>query len=179
MNLYISDTHFGHRDIIRFDKRPFMDIEQMDNTLIWLWNDRVSKDDDVWIIGDFACGGDKPSEYYLKQLKGRKHLIVGNHDKMLVGNSTACGYFKSIEERAIINDKYKGEDVTILLQHYPDFEWVRGKESQYHIYGHIHNWNGKEQTIMRNKEGAYNAGCMLNDYTPTSLWGLAERRRRE
>ena len=46
MNLYISDTHFGHRNVINFDKRPFADIEQMDRTLIALWNDRVHADDD-------------------------------------------------------------------------------------------------------------------------------------
>ena len=172
MNLYISDTHFGHRDIIQFDKRPFMDIDQMDNTLIWLWNDRVGDDDDVWIVGDFACGGDKPSEYYLRQLKGRKHLIVGNHDGSLINNPSACRYLESIDERTVIKDIYKGQEVNVLLQHHPMIEWERGLESQYHIYGHIHNWDGKEKVIMRGKEGAYNAGCMLNEYTPVSLWGL-------
>lgn len=27
MNLYIGDTHFGHRNVIGFDHRPFSSVE--------------------------------------------------------------------------------------------------------------------------------------------------------
>ena len=54
MKLYISDLHFGHRNVIGFDHRPFSDVEEMDRVLISLWNSRVSKDDEVYIIGDFC-----------------------------------------------------------------------------------------------------------------------------
>ena len=27
MNLYISDLHLGHNNVIRFDHRPFADVE--------------------------------------------------------------------------------------------------------------------------------------------------------
>lgn len=36
MNLYISDTHFGHRNVINFDRRPFADINQMNYTIMAL-----------------------------------------------------------------------------------------------------------------------------------------------
>lgn len=45
MNLYISDLHFGHKNVIRFDHRPFCDIDEMDHSLIKLWNSRVQPDD--------------------------------------------------------------------------------------------------------------------------------------
>lgn len=54
MNLYISDTHFGHKNVIGFDHRPFIDVNEMDHCLIKLWNSRVQPDDDVYIVGDFA-----------------------------------------------------------------------------------------------------------------------------
>ena len=52
MNLYTSDLHFGHENVIRFDDRPFSDIEEMDRTLIEMWNARVRDEDTVYIVGD-------------------------------------------------------------------------------------------------------------------------------
>ena len=62
MNFYTSDLHFGHSNVIGFDHRPFADRVEMEQTLIYLWNDRVQKDDDIWIIGDFCFRADVLSE---------------------------------------------------------------------------------------------------------------------
>ena len=45
MNLYISDLHFGHKNVIGFDHRPFADVDEMDNYIIRAWNSRVQNDD--------------------------------------------------------------------------------------------------------------------------------------
>ena len=59
-------------------------MEEIDHVLIRYWNDRVNFDDDVYIIGDLCCRSEKPPEWYLNQLKERKHLVVGNHDKVIL-----------------------------------------------------------------------------------------------
>lgn len=56
MNYYIADTHFGHRNIINFDGRPFHDITEMKLALIANWNRRVTNEDTVFILGDFCWG---------------------------------------------------------------------------------------------------------------------------
>ena len=33
-NFYIADTHFGHKNIIRFDNRPFTTTQDMEEALI-------------------------------------------------------------------------------------------------------------------------------------------------
>ena len=53
MNYYISDLHIGHENILRFDNRPFADVNEMNNKLIENWNARVCSDDTVYILGDF------------------------------------------------------------------------------------------------------------------------------
>ena len=41
MNFYIADMHFGHKNIIRYDNRPFGSVEEMDKALIQLWNETI------------------------------------------------------------------------------------------------------------------------------------------
>lgn len=53
-NYYISDLHFGHYNIMRFDNRPFNSVEEMDKALIDNWNSVVSEGDTVYILGDFC-----------------------------------------------------------------------------------------------------------------------------
>lgn len=91
MIFYISDTHFGHQFVIAYDGRPFADVQEMDRMMIQLWNDRVQKEDHIYIAGDFAYHNELLEEWYLKRLNGRKHLIIGNHDGKLLKNEKAMG----------------------------------------------------------------------------------------
>lgn len=104
MNYYISDMHLGHKNVLKFDARPFASVEEMNESLIANWNAKVTEEDDVWILGDFCYRSDKEPSFYLKQLKGRKHLIIGNHDKATVESASALKYFESIERLQHIKD---------------------------------------------------------------------------
>lgn len=83
MNFYIADTHFGHEKVIEFCRRPFKNIEEMDEVIIKNWNEVVNHEDHVYILGDMIYRNKKEPSYYLKQLKGHKHLILGNHEEYL------------------------------------------------------------------------------------------------
>ena len=50
----------------------------MDEAMISLWNQRVNHDDNVYILGDFCYRNEKSAEWYLSQLKGHKHLVLGS-----------------------------------------------------------------------------------------------------
>ena len=41
MNFYISDLHFGHKNIINFDNRPYFTVREMEDALIANWNSVV------------------------------------------------------------------------------------------------------------------------------------------
>ena len=173
MNLYIADTHFGHTNILHHDSRPFKDVEEMWKVMKNNWNSKVKDTDDVWIIGDFCFRSGKNPEYYLKELKGKKHLIIGNHDTELLKDKKALMYFESVDDYKKIHDYGR----TIILCHYPMAEWDGFFRGTVHIYGHIHNNMNDAYNIMKKMENALNAGCMINNYTPVTLDELIENNK--
>ena len=90
MTYFISDLHFGHRNILRFDCRPFSTIEEHDEYLINQWNDTVGTDDDVWILGDISWYSALKTVNILKRLNGKKHLCIGNHDHKQYIRGSLC-----------------------------------------------------------------------------------------
>ena len=165
MNLYISDVHFGHRAVIDFEPRPFLDVEEMDNALIYLWNSRVTKNNQVYILGDMFFHNEKPFSWYLRQLKGQKHLIIGNHDTKLLKDSDAMSYFVSVDYYREITDNQKH----IVLSHYPIAEWAGFHRDTIQIFGHIHNRTEGAFQYMKQFDNALNAAACINNYTPSSM----------
>lgn len=165
MNLYISDIHFGHRNVIQFDHRPFPDVDSMDRHLIFWWNSRVSKDDEVYIIGDFCYRSEKSPDWYLRQLKGHKHLIIGNHDKITVECKNAYKYLESMDKMMHVTDG----DKQICLCHYPLAEWYKSRHGSWHIHGHIHAAKDETYEFMKSRNNALNAAACINNYTPASF----------
>ncbi len=157
--------HFGHANVIGFDHRPFLDVEEMDHCLIKLWNSRVSVDDDVYILGDFCFRSNKTPDWYLRQLKGHKHLIVGNHDKCTLECENAAKYLESIDKMLHVTDG----DKQICLCHYPIADWYKARRGFWLIYGHIHGDKSDVYQFMKTKEHALNAGAIINHYTPASF----------
>lgn len=176
MNLYIADTHFGHANILKYDHRPFGSVDEMDAYLIERWKDRVQKDDHVWFLGDFAMkhAGDHPAQWYLRQLPGHKHLVIGNHDGELLRNKTAMSYFETADQIREIKDTFEGKAIDVILCHYPFAEWNKMFHGSWHVYGHIHNSKNDAFEIMKNIPRALNAGCMINGYAPVSFKELVE-----
>ena len=59
----------------------------MDRVLIE--NSRVGDGDDVYVLGDFCYRSAQRSGGIWKRLKGRKHLVTGNHDRTLLADTGA------------------------------------------------------------------------------------------
>lgn len=174
MIYYTSDLHFGHRNVITMDRRPFADIDEMDERLIRLWNERVAETDEIYIIGDFAYRNGCATSCYLRRLKGRKHLIIGNHDRHTVQDEKAMEYFLSVEKMARIMDQGR----VVSLCHFPIAEWNGKRHGGYHVFGHLHCRRDEVQQFMSRFDRALNAGCMINGYRPCTLDELIENNRR-
>ena len=165
MKLYISDLHFGHAQAIQFDQRPFVDRDEMDRVMIECWNFRVDTDDDVYIVGDFCFKCDRTPDWYLSRLKGHKHLVVGNHDKVTLDCREAAKYLESVDKMMHVTDTGK----QICLCHYPIVDWYGCWHGSWHIYGHIHGHKNDVYQFMNTREHALNASACINNYTPASI----------
>ena len=102
--LYIADCHFYHDRICHeMDQRGFSGYEEMNEYMIAQWNKKVTNKDDVYIIGDFSIAKSDATEKVLKQLKGKLHLILGNHDRFMEGHK------HSSEQGSVQSPDYKAD----------------------------------------------------------------------
>lgn len=116
MNFYISDNHFDHSNIIRYDNRPFMNKKQMDETMIDRWNEVISDNDTVYILGDFSWHKEEKTFAILNSLAGRKVLVKGNHDR--ISPKISKCFVKICDYLEITDDKTR-----VVMSHYPMPFW--------------------------------------------------------
>lgn len=168
MIYFTADLHLGHKRIIQMTNRPFPTVEEMDATLITNWNKKVKANDTVYIIGDLIYKSQSP-EKYLRQLKGKKVLIRGNHDEGWLRLLAANKYFSNITPLLEISLF----DRMITLCHYPMLEWRNsrksGKKLGYLIHGHIHNRLDTKYDLLFNNSNALNAGVDINNFEPVTF----------
>lgn len=173
MNYFISDLHLGHSNIIGLCKRPFKDVYEMDSILINSWNARVSQSDHVFILGDIAFRSECSVEDYLRKLKGKKYLIVGNHDNRWMQNLDLSEWFESVDYLLEMRDgKHR-----LVLCHYPMMTW--NGNTSFLIYGHIHNNKPKSYwPVLQTYERALNACVEVNNYMPVSFEELVANNKK-
>ena len=136
MKYFISDTHFYHENVIKFDQRPFSTIEEMNETLIQNWNEVVRPQDDVYILGDFCWKTASSDEYkqLVRRLQGRKTLIRGNHDPKNF-SADVKKHFVAIHDYLEIKENGK----QFFLCHYPMPMYKSSYcENNWMFYGHVH-----------------------------------------
>lgn len=75
-----SDTHFGHQRDFLWGPRGFKNIYEHDRQIIENWNSVVGVEDEVYHLGDVMLNDNEYGLSCLKQLKGKIHIIQGNHD---------------------------------------------------------------------------------------------------
>lgn len=126
----ISDTHFYHRNIIKYCSRPFKDIEEMNETIINNWNKTVKPHDTVYMLGDFALTAAEKIIEIGNRLEGRKTLLIGNHDGASMKTYYEAG-FEFISKHPLLIEEF------FLLSHYP--QYVQSNGVYVNIFGHIHD----------------------------------------
>ncbi|WP_302116822.1 metallophosphoesterase family protein [uncultured Limosilactobacillus sp.] len=153
MKFFTSDTHFFHDSLLGmndFAPRPFINVDEMNQTIINNWNNKVGENDIVYHLGDIALYFVKPQRdayqailEILLQLHGHLILIKGNHDSRAL--------FKYLQNHNYVFNglpKFQFHDVGALIKydhrqyyltHYP---MMLGIAPQIiNLHGHIHHYS--------------------------------------
>lgn len=189
--LYISDLHLFHKNVTKagrdFDKRPYMDLEEMHSDILLKWNQAVTNADHVFILGDFVWKftADNRDEVMkmLKEMNGNLHLIIGNHDK--IKDSNFKKRFEEIVHYKRVDDVLDGENRTVIMSHYYMPLYEQHYRGAILLHGHSHNSSEsdmeREITELVKSKGfspveIYNIGCMYPymDYTPRTLQEIVD-----
>ena len=143
---FISDTHFSHKNILKYEpvrvellQKAYPDInfneltsEELlalhDNYIIKCWNQTVKNDDIVWFLGDFAFGNADVVKNFSSQLKGRKRIILGNHDRLATHCYYDAGFEYVSKYPVILQGKFILSHAPIMMDH----------GEMFNLYGHVH-----------------------------------------
>lgn len=130
---FISDPHFGHKSIIGHARPRFIDLDSMHLEMIQKWNSRVSVNDTVFVLGDFAWTPQAALEIR-PRLHGHIRLVLGNHDS--IGSFHELGIFQRLHYW------YEFPWCGLTAHHIPLHpKMMRCGKAQ--IHGHIHNTDYK------------------------------------
>lgn len=182
----LSDTHFGHENIIKYCRNKYASIEEMDEDIINRINSVVQHDDILIILGDYAFSKSRIQELN-KRINGHKYIIIGNHDdeKYILSNANALGFEGAYNVPVILQLQGK----KYVLSHYPidsdeqtpadlatyssEFkELTKNDPEVLNLHGHIHpNENGIVQSIGPNKQ---NIGIDYGEHKPTFIGNTKE-----
>lgn len=132
---YISDTHFSHSGVCKFENngvkdRPWDDPLEMDEALIKNWNSVVKPHDKVIVCGDVAMK--KQYIQVIGRCNGKKKLLLGNHDIFDLREYTP--YFYEIAAYRVDNkNKFIAAHIPIHPASLSRWDFM--------VHGHLHTHN--------------------------------------
>lgn len=180
---FIADTHFYHANVIKFDQRPFADLDEMHRYMIQAWNRKIRKHDRVYICGDFVWKGGAKGIEIAKQLHGRLFLVRGNHDK--IGEEYRKMFEEVSEYMDIPVQLANGEKKRVILCHYwiPFYNGARRGGVMLHGHTHATKEHLQEELMKEQlrEQGyhceAYNVGAVHQNWEPWTLDEILDAHR--
>jgi len=167
----ISDTHFGHKNILTFNHdgkpvREFSSVEEMDEIIVQNWNKVVKQDDIVYHLGDVVIGsGDNINHLsIIDRCNGLKVLVKGNHD--LLDDSVYLRHFANVFAMIIPKNKKMSR---MIMSHFPIHESCVDR-FKINLHGHIHSASLNDNRYIN---------CCVdypgNDYSPLNLEAIRDK----
>lgn len=125
---FTADLHLGHANIIKYCRRPFSTVDEMNEAIVSNWNAAVKPQDSVWVLGDFAL---KEAWTWVPRLNGSVFLVLGNHDRDKPKDLAPFKAWFNVKQV-----EHRGHK--IWLSHYAHRVWPSSHHGALHLYGHSH-----------------------------------------
>ena len=161
---FISDLHLGHKNILKYDSRPFSDIQEHDQYLTHTCAEAGRRNRTLWLLGDIATRRSQ-LEAFMEVVKPKWEkviLIRGNHDDRVAWKDRRM-FDEAHESRYVRIDT----DVKVYLSHYAHRVWRNSHHGAYHLYGHSH---GALPPVGRSMD----VGAPCISYKPLSMETVVE-----
>ena len=174
---FTSDTHFCHNKDFCYEPRGFKTIEEMNEKIFNNWNSIVTDEDDVYHLGDVMLNDDIQGMMYLKNLKGKIHIIRGNHD-----TDTRVERYKQLNN--VVEITYatiiKYGKVHLYLCHYPTLTANYDDDKPWHknlvnLFGHTH----QQENFYNNNPYMYHVGVDSHNCEPIEIEEILEEIRQK
>lgn len=178
---FTADLHLGHGNIIKYCDRPFLTEEEKaraaedrrgswkvssetvarhDAALINAINERVGKEDILWILGDFCLGAFEVAAAYRARIHcPAVHFVRGNHD---------LPAYDALFGRVMDQGMVKHGGRKIWLNHYPMRSWDKAFHGAWHLYGHVHGRLAAEDAANP-RHLVRDVGVDASGYAPVSF----------
>lgn len=178
MDYFSADLHFGHKNILSYCCRPWNTLDDMNEGIIERFNNIVTPQDTLYILGDVSFLSKEKTAELVGRLNGWKVLVIGNHDRKRkvewwltifdevfdpsYGQTTL--YHRSIGSKPAVMSHFPWREHMLgydnreyLIKHAPP-----QRKDEILIHGHVHEtWQQRDNQI--------NVGVDVWDYQPVSV----------
>lgn len=184
-----SDLHIGHANVLKYDQRPFKDLDHMHRVMINNYNSTVPEDGICYFMGDIGFSKHGILEKFMSELNNStKILLIGNHDS---GRHSmySKGFHAVLNAAVIYIGKYRvsmshcplpgifREDIKDMKGAKEGEMWHGERKNQmftsqdltvdFHLHGHIHS--GPANDKLQRTHRQFDVGVAANKYRPVSF----------
>ena len=138
---FMSDLHYNHENVIKFNRRPFENVKEMNWHIEQELINKVGPGDILFDMGDLFWKTDETTMKNVISLASPKewYKILGNHDNYNVYRKSYIGtLFTLLSDILEINVDHEGRNYRLTLCHYPMISWNGKARGTLMIHGHCH-----------------------------------------
>ena len=138
---FMSDLHYNHENVIKFNRRPFENVKEMNWHIEQELITKVGPGDILFDMGDLFWKTDETTMKNVISLASPKewYKILGNHDNYNVYRKSYIGtLFTLLSDILEINVDHEGRNYRLTLCHYPMISWNGKARGTLMIHGHCH-----------------------------------------